>query len=586
MMNTFQTYLSYGLSVIPCNGKIPSVPSWKKYQETLATTEEAGLWVGNVACICGRVSGGLVCIDFDVKNGDRFRQWAVLVQQIFPEIIVKLVVENTPSGGKHVIYRTPVEYRNTKLACNADGLATIETRGEGGYFVCTPSEGYHLSYGQIAAISTLSAEEHQAILSAARSLNEKTKEEIKPPLPTQAPRSLDLSPFDDYDSRPNISEILCAHGWTIAFCKNDVTYFKRPGKTERGISASWNHVPNRLYVFTTSTQFENEAIYKASAVYAILEHGGDYSSAAYELSQKGYGKQNIQNPRETVKAKTLDVSDISNKLIDIYHNGYKRGKSTGWKEFDKLFSIIKGQLTVFHGMPSHGKSEFVDALNINMAVLEGWKFAVFAPENYPPEMHYHKLIEKYVGKPMTGPLQMTVVEMTEATDFINDHFFFIDASEDDIDLESILAETQELINTKGIDGLIIDPWNEIELLRPREKNDSDYVGDCLRKCRKFARRNNIHLSIVAHPLKMQKDKNGNYPVPELYDIMGSSHWRNKADNGICVFRHFDSNMVEVITQKIKYRYVGKMGTVQFNYDLKCGRYTAIENKQLEDRYDW
>jgi twinkle protein len=136
----------------------------------------------------------------------------------------------------------------------------------------------------------------------------------------------------------------------------------------------------------------------------------------------------------------------------------------------------------------------------------------------------------------------------------------------------ILAQTELLIKEKGIDGLIIDPWNEIELSKPREISDSDFIGICLRRLRKFARKNKIHLWIIAHPTKMQKDKDGNYLVPDLYDIMGSSHWRNKADNGICVHRDFVNETTNIHIQKIKFRYAGRPGTITLKYDETNGRY--------------
>jgi twinkle protein len=229
-------------------------------------------------------------------------------------------------------------------------------------------------------------------------------------------------------------------------------------------------------------------------------------------------------------------------------------------------------------MPSHGKSEFMDALAMNLVTKDRWKIAVFSPENYPVEMHYHKLIEKLNGK---GLRDLKDYEIELSIKAISEFFFFIDALEEDISLDSILAQTEILIKEKGIDGLVIDPWNEIELSKPKDINDSDFIGVCLRRLRKFARRWNIHLWIVAHPTKMQKDKNGVYPIPELYDIQGSSHWRNKADNGICVHRDFENNTTQIHVQKIKFRYAGKQGMVVFKYREKDGNYEEVDKSTID-----
>ena len=583
-MNIFEQYISCGLSVIPCDGKIPTI-SWKGYQTTIAG-QEAGLWGGNVAIICGAVSGGVCCVDFDVKNGNKWDEWIMLINEQYPELLSKMVIEKTPSGGYHVVFRTDKKIKNIKLACNKEKKATIETRGEGGYFVCYPSENYEMYYGDFNKIQHVTDEDAETILSTAASFNEIKIEKSQPSCGLPESSGEAITPFNDYNKRCDIVGLLEYHGWTKLFQRGNAVYFQRPGKPGRGVSATWGAVPDRLYVFSTSTTFENNHIYKASAVYAILEHGGDYSAAAKSLFSKGYGVSSKKNHEQQEKKSVIyDTSPIITSLKKIYDKGYLRGTSTGWPGLDKLYSVVKGQFTVVTGMPSHGKSEFVDALIMNIAISDNWKFSVFSPENYPVEMHYHKLIEKYSGLPFLGAGRMEKNSIEKYVKFVNEHFFFIDALEEDITLELVLNAANELIETKKIDGLVIDPWNEIELCKPKDISSTEFIGKCLRQCRKFARRNNIHLWIVAHPTKMIKDKNGEYPVPELYDIEGSAHWRNKADNGICVFRVADESdeHTEINVQKIKYRYTGCIGKAILYYDQKSGRYyEKKENERSDD----
>jgi len=586
-MNIFQTYVSSGLSVIPVKNKVCTLSGWKQYQNKLPSMEEAAEWSGDVAIICGAVSGGVVCIDFDVKNGDMFDSWVMAVTEAKYQLLSDLVYEHTPSGGYHVVFRSPKIIKNLKLACNKGGAATIETRGEGGYFVCAPSAGYSMKYGIFEDIRTISAEETELLLSIAASFNEKIIESI-PPIPAETSQTSGNTPFNDFDSKCDITALLAPHGWKNVFNRGQVQYYQRPNKPGGGISASWNSIPGRFYVFSTSTVFEHEHVYKPSAVYAILEHGGDFSAAAKALYAKGYGDRmetSVIMPKER-KTCVIDSANIRTKLMDIYNDGYIKGNSTGWSNLDCFYSVIKGQFTVVTGMPSHGKSEFVDALLMNLAKKQNWRFAVFAPENYPVEMHYHKLIEKYICKPFThGEGRMSVEEMDAAIDFIDEHFYFIDATEDEINLDSVLSEAQQLITNKQIDGLVLDPFNEIELDRPKDQSATEYIGKCLRISRKFARRNNIHLWIVAHPTKMQKDRDGNYPVPELYDIEGSAHWRNKADNGICVHRDFLNDTTAIHIQKIKYRYCGRPGTIHLKYDVQSGGYYEIPEPK-SGRYEF
>jgi len=174
--------------------------------------------------------------------------------------------------------------------------------------------------------------------------------------------------------------------------------------------------------------------------------------------------------------------------------------------------------------------------------------------------------------------------LDEAIEFIEEHYYFIDATEDEINLDNLMATA---ITIRDVKGFIIDPWNEIELNRPRDTNDSDFTGACLRKLRKFARKNKICVFVVAHPAKMYRKKDTDeFPVPSLYDISGSSNWYNKADNGIVVFRNFSEGTVEAHVKKVKFKNYGRLGKVDLRYGVSSGIYRELgdeENKESAQR---
>jgi len=51
------------------------------------------------------------------------------------------------------------------------------------------------------------------------------------------------------------------------------------------------------------------------------------------------------------------------------------------------------------GVPNSGKSEWLDALAVNLALDQGWRFAVCSMEKRPRD-HARQLLEKIAGKPM------------------------------------------------------------------------------------------------------------------------------------------------------------------------------------------
>ena len=310
---------------------------------------------------------------------------------------------------------------------------------------------------------------------------------------------------------------------------------------------------------------------------------GVYTDADDVSEQSQMGRQTKGHTAKTHTTK-LDLSgifrvaDIIDDLRDIYKSGLDQGESTGWLKFDSLYRIKKGMMTVVTGIPSSGKSEFVDALATNLAIVKRWKFAVFSPENYPISLHVIKIAEKFIGKQYKSQfeqLSMNRGEIKDAIAFCGDHFTWIypDDEREKVNLETILRKTSVIIEQTGLDGLIIDPWNEIESDR-NGKSETDYISECLTKIRRFARKHSIHIWIIAHPQKMQKNKFGSYDPPTPYDISGSAHWRNKADFCICVHRaNLLENKVDVYLQKVKFKHLGKPGSFQFNYDWMSGRFS-------------
>jgi twinkle protein len=273
----------------------------------------------------------------------------------------------------------------------------------------------------------------------------------------------------------------------------------------------------------------------------------------------------------------FSITDITEEILDLYDNGMPGGVSVGWKNLEDLYAVRPGEWTLVTGIPSHGKSELLDALMINLAQLHDWKFALCSPENQPLKRHAAKLLEKRVGKPFrNGPkAKMDSPCLMQGLAWLNDHVHFILPPEDDLTIDSILSIAKSAVLKYGIKGLVIDPWNELDHSKPIPMTETEYISQSLTKVRQFARKHEVHVWVVAHPTKMQKDGTGNYPIPTPYDVSGSAHWRNKADNCLAVWRDLsnpDGQEVQVHVQKIRFKENGKIGHAILYYDKVTGRY--------------
>ena len=97
--------------------------------------------------------------------------------------------------------------------------------------------------------------------------------------------------------------------------------------------------------------------------------------------------------------------------------------------------------------------------------------------------------------------------------------------------------------------------------------------------------------MVAHPAKMQRQADGSYPPPSLYDGSGSAHWNNMCDVGLVVHRDFDENETRVITRKVREQGLyGSIGEAFFRYNLATHCYeeavTVQSGTQSYRSYHW
>tara|TARA_B110000444_G_scaffold259528_1_gene303516 strand:+ start:3043 stop:4743 length:1701 start_codon:yes stop_codon:yes gene_type:complete len=282
----------------------------------------------------------------------------------------------------------------------------------------------------------------------------------------------------------------------------------------------------------------------------------------------------------------LNVNDFNVDIDSLYENGLQRGSTVDHKSFDNLFSFASSQLTVITGIPTHGKSNFLEHLAMRLSAQHGWKFGVFSPEHYPMQLHFSVLAEKLIGKSfrkVTRYDRMTKNELGSAKSFISDHFHWIRPDGDVYTIDSILNTAKGLIRRHGINALIIDPYNKINANIAGE-NETNFINKFLTRLTIFKQKYDIHIFLVAHPRKMQKQDNGAYDIPTLYDIAGSANFYNQVDNGITVYRDFKQMITRVLVQKVKFRHIGELGEAQFKYNIQNGRYSEIGESMDDSSY--
>lgn len=348
-IETAQSYRAAGLSVLPAvrAKKCPATGRWKTWKSRLPTECEIRAWFGNhpdaVCIIAGSISGNLEIIDFD-NHGELYEKWSSAIPA---DLLAKLVIERTPSGGYHVIYRCETEVcGNIKLAqgVRVGKLATlIETRGEGGLFLCAPTDGYMLIQNDFSMIATLAEDDRNQLLMAAWNLNEHTPVTADCGSDCGSPANFAVRPGDAFNQTGDLRGLLLKHGWAPVGKSNGGELFKRPGKNGVGCSASLKD--NVFYVFSSNAApFEANKGYSAFQVYAQLEHAGDFTSAANTLLEAGYG----------TLAQLPDVDLSQFKLPEKQTRQPKRRKYIYQQEMEETYTELRPPL--IHGLLREGET--------------------------------------------------------------------------------------------------------------------------------------------------------------------------------------------------------------------------------------
>lgn len=286
----------------------------------------------------------------------------------------------------------------------------------------------------------------------------------------------------------------------------------------------------------------------------------------------------ISNAQEYPIEGILTMEDMEAEIDRYYNEGYPKGISLGVQGLDEHLRLMMGQITTITGIPGSGKSEFTDNMMAHATKNHAWVWAVCSFENQPAALHVTKIMEKVVGKSFafrpTSEYRISRDEYGAAKMLISQYFHFININQVDVTIDGILAKAKELVERKGINALLIDPWNYIEHKISGNQTETQYVSEALTKLKSFALKYNIHIFIIAHPTKLQK-VNNKYEVPTMYSISGSAHFFNKTDNGISIWRDFDTKKVEIHVQKVRYSWLGTIGKITYFYNTDIRQYELI-----------
>lgn len=248
---------------------------------------------------------------------------------------------------------------------------------------------------------------------------------------------------------------------------------------------------------------------------------------------------------------------------------------SGMPGLDERYRVRRGDFCVLTGIPGSGKTTWMNDLAFRMAENHGWRTCFASFEQPPQTEHMRNLRRLFAGRPEH---EMSGDKVREADAWIERHFSFVVPHEDQ---DSTLDEVLEMLATSIVrheaDMCVIDPWNELDHARDKFQSLTEYVGDSIRRLKRFAKKFSVHLVVVAHPQKPAGSRDGAIPEPSLYSISDSAHWYNKADVGVVLHpkrSDLGHHFTQVRIAKSKYHdQIGFPGVVPMTLNTVTGRYS-------------
>lgn len=237
---------------------------------------------------------------------------------------------------------------------------------------------------------------------------------------------------------------------------------------------------------------------------------------------------------DTMKGCFLNAADFSpetlvsplyfeEKIQELFAQGKEMfGTKTPWKQVD---SILKGwrdgELTVWSGKSGAGKSTILNQVFIDLGE-KGVKSCIYSGE-MSPERYLRWAVIQYQENDAPHPAKIHT-----ALEWMSNKIYILNITSG-IEPEKLLSDFEFAARRYGVKHFIIDSLMKIHFSAQDEyRQQHDFIN----KVVGFAQKHKVHIHLVAHPRKTERDDD----QPGKVDVKGTSHITDLADNVIVLHR--------------------------------------------------
>jgi hypothetical protein len=322
-------------------------------------------------------------------------------------------------------------------------------------------------------------------------------------------------------------------------------------------------------------------------------------------------KGRVKPSNEPTGILRIDDKETLRKLDKVYTEGSIMGLHCGLEQCHKLFKHVRGNLHVLFGYMNMGKSTWQMYMDMVQAVKYDHKFAWFPPENMGAERFYDELICIYTGKqsdPQFSKVRMTSQERQEAIKFISEHFYIVYPPDEEggqiLDSPHTINAIEDrfawLIEHEGVDGVRIDPFNQLDV--DEYERDDKMLSKFMKRAKRFAVKYNVFYTVSMHPkapdssqfIEREGTEFKDLICPDDTRIAGGAMSGNKADQITAYHRPYkksDPKNTTIEFRCLKSKNQKLMGingiTSEIKYDIPSNRFeenrsgSYIDALQLE-----
>ena len=300
---------------------------------------------------------------------------------------------------------------------------------------------------------------------------------------------------------------------------------------------------------------------------------------ANEIYSK-YGKEHIikaiQNAKDYQISGLIRLAD--SKTFDL-ESAVKVHSNID--ELDKYMSFMMGQVTIWTGINSSGKSTFISQILIE-SMQQDFNVCAYSGELPAPVFRFWLELQMAGVKNISGG-KVKPNKVRLLRQWYEDKFYFMDCFNDGVD-DEILRTFEYVYKRYKVKVFLID---NLMTTVYSDANEKDYYRKqslFMGKVVKFAHKYNVHVHVVAHPKKVEGR------VTKM-DVGGLAELTNRVDNVISIHRLSNAEKqkneysdYDALIDVFKNRYRGKQDfTIGLKFDDVSKRFYKGKNDRI---YSW